>query len=212
MNQQALPPADLSKLRGILGGAKALMNKVESGNYEEGNVHMDTSVTGSQLVEGNGQQQAAAQPRPNATNNVAPQIVNGKAHYKNMSTSKMPDNIKEAMMKNPMPAMSMPSNTFSLDDVSDLIDKPMPQQMSNPQRPAPLQEQRQTPQPIQHANDSFTVSETALRGIIKDIVKGELLDFMSETFAKQLSEQTIKKTINTLIKEGKIKTRKPVKG
>ena len=35
----AIPqPADLSKLKGILGKAKAVMNKVNEGNYESGNV------------------------------------------------------------------------------------------------------------------------------------------------------------------------------
>ena len=32
------PPADISKLKGILGNAKKLMGKVESGNYETGHV------------------------------------------------------------------------------------------------------------------------------------------------------------------------------
>ncbi len=205
---------DANRLKAMLGGAKALMNKVESGNYEEGNVQMDTSVTGDQLVEGSGHQQQINQRPPQGihpTNNPAPKIVNGKAQYKNMESSKMPSFIKEAMINAPMPAMSM-NSTFTLDDVSDLVDKPMPTTMKNPPRPAQIQEQRQSVQ--QNSNDTFTVSETALRGIIKDIVKGELLDFMSETFAKQLSEQTIKKTINTLIKEGKIKTttkKKPVR-
>jgi len=66
------------------------------------------------------------------------------------------------------------------------------------------------PNNVQTNNDKFTVSESALRGIIKDVVKDELLKFMSETFSKQLSEQTIKKTINTLIKEGKIRTKKRI--
>lgn len=206
-NQQALPPADLNKLRGILGGAKALMNKVDSGDYETGNLSLDTSVSGNQLVEGNGQmpQQQQYNGGENTTN-VAPKVVNGQAQYRNMETSKMPDFIKEAMKNQPIPQMNMQSSTFSLEDVQDLVEKPLPTQMKNPKRaPQPLQEQRQVQQ---NANDTFTVSETALRGIIKDVVKDELLEFMSETFAKKLTEQAIKRTINTLIKEGKIQTKK----
>lgn len=218
-NQQPLPPADLSKLRNILGGAKAIMNKTESGTYEKGNVTMDTSVSGHDLVEGAGQQMPQQQiPQQqmgqqqytsNPLNNPAPQIVNGQAQYRNMETSKMPAFIKEAMMNNPIPQMSGPNHTFNLEDVSDLIEKPLPTTMSNPKTPAPIRESRQVQQ---NANDTFTVSETALRGIIKDVVKEELLEFMSETFAKKLTEQAIKRTINTLIKEGKLKTKKPVNG
>lgn len=210
-NQQALPPADLNKLRNILGGAKAIMNKTESGTYQKGNVTMDTSVTGDQLIEGTGQQMPQQHQGSNPTNNPAPQIVNGQAQYRNMETSKMPAFIKEAMMNNPIPQLAGPNHTFNLDDVSDLVEKPMPTTMQNKPRPAQnIQEQRQPVQ--QNNNDTFTVSETALRGIIKDVVKDELLEFMSETFAKKLTEQAIKRTINTLIKEGKLKTKKPVNG
>lgn len=207
MNQNALPPADLNKLRNILGNAKALINKVEGGEYETGNVSLDTSVTGEQLVENSGGQPNTSGPN---TSNVAPKVVNGQAQYKNMDTSKMPAHIKEVMMKTPIPQMSMANATFSLDDVSDLVDKPLPTTLSNPKRPAGIVESTQQVQ--QNTNDTFTVSETALRGIIKDVVKDELLEFMSETFTKKLTEQAIKKTINTLIREGKITTKKKVNG
>ena len=36
-NSQPLPPANLAALRGILGKSKALMEHVESDNYEKGN-------------------------------------------------------------------------------------------------------------------------------------------------------------------------------
>lgn len=192
MSSNPLPPADLSKLKNILGGAKAIMNKVDGGTYEKGNVNLDTSVTSDQLIEGNNNPQIR---EPNKTN-VAPQIVGGKAQYRNINTSKMPDFIKEAMINSPIPQINGLNHTFNLDDVTDLVDKPQTKQ--------PLIEQKQS------NNDTFTVSETALRGIIKDVVKEELLTFMSETFAKRLSEQTIKKTINTLIKEGKIKTKRKI--
>ena len=205
MNNQGLPPADLSKLKSILGNAKAIMKKTESGNYETGNVTLDNDVNGNQLVENTGQNQQQQQMvTNNPANNPAPKIVNGQPQYRNMETSKMPSFIKEAMMNSPIPQVSMAGSTFSLDDVSELVDKPLPKQMSNPKR------SRQVNEVIQNNNDTFTVSESSLRGIIRDVVKDELLEFMSETFSKKLTENAIKKTINTLIKEGKLKTKKPV--
>lgn len=210
-NQNPLPPADLSKLRNILGNAKAIINKTEGGNYETGNVSLDTSVAGNNLIESHQiPQEGVPQQMSNPTNNPAPKLVNGQAHYKNMETSKMPSFIKEAMQNNPIPQMSLAGNTFSLEDMGDLVEKPMPTKIQNPKRPAQIQEQHQAIR--KNSNDSFTVSETALRGIIKDVVKDELLEFMSETFTKKLTEQAIKRTINTLIKEGKLKTKKPVNG
>ena len=40
----AQPPEDLSKLKNILGNAKSIMNKVNDGNYETGNVDGNTLV------------------------------------------------------------------------------------------------------------------------------------------------------------------------
>lgn len=201
MNNPA--PIDTSRLKGMLMGAKALMDKVETGNYQTGNVNIDTSITGDQLVESvHGNQNTGGEN----TTNVAPKIVGGKPIYKNLESSRMPKSIKEAMLKQPIPQMSMANNTFTLDDVSDLIEKPLPKNMPLTKRPQILE----THQPISQVNDTFTVSETALRGIIQDVVNKQLLEFMSETFAKKLTEEAIKKTINTLIKEGKISTKKRV--
>jgi len=201
MNNPA--PVDASRLKGMLKGAKALMDKVETGNYQTGNVNIDTSITGDQLVESvHGNQGMGGEN----TTNVAPKIVGGQPIYKNLETSRMPKSIKEAMLKQPIPQMSMANNTFTLDDVSDLIEKPLPRTTPVTKRPQILE----TRQPISQVNDTFTVSETALRGIIQDVVNKQLLEFMSETFAKKLTEEAIKKTINTLIKEGKISTKKRV--
>lgn len=203
MSQQPTP-IDVNRLKDILGGARAIMQKVNTGNYQKGSVRLDESVNGDQLLDASQVQGTYQQPQN--TGSVAPRVQGGRPVYKNMETSKMPAKIKEAMMTNYIPQMSGPNHTFTLDDVSDLAEKPMPMQpQQRSAQQAPINESNQ-----QRVNDTFTVSESALRGIIKDVVKEELLGFMSETFSKSLTEETIKKTINTLIKEGKIKTKKRV--
>jgi len=191
---------DPNRLNKMLSRAKAVMKRVDEGEYSTGNVTL-SNVDGTQLVE-----QAAGTGEMVVQNrtNVAPQVINGQAQYKNMATSKLPENIKKAMMEQPIPQVNLASTTFTLADVdTELVANPTPIQNQQPRR---IQES------IQH-NDSFTVSEAALRGIIKDIVKDELLSFMNETYAKTLSEQAIKKTMNVLIKEGKIAVKKkPVNG
>ena len=52
----------------------------------------------------------------------------------------------------------------------------------------------------------ITISEAGLRDMIKDV----LIEYLSADYSKNITEGVIKKTINTLIKEGKIKT-KPTK-
>lgn len=197
-------PIDSSRLMSMLSGAKAVMNKVETGDYETGNVTLDTSIDGTQLVEGTGYSHAPAQ-MPNQS--VAPQIRNGQPVYKNMETSKMPDFIKKAMADNPIPQLSGPNHTFNLEDVADLVQRPQRQPMRQPQ---PQQPRRQQVAETYQPNDTFTVSESTLVRIVEDIVEKKLLSFMNETYNKNLTEQAIKKTINTLIKEGKIKTKNSV--
>ena len=64
-------------------------------------------------------------------------------------------------------------------------------------------EQPRQRQPL-NETQGLNTSETAIRGIVKEI----LLEFMTEQFTKTLTEDVIKRTINTLLKEGKLK--KPV--
>lgn len=179
-------PIDVSKLKNILGGAKAIMNKVDSGDFETGNVNLDTTVTGDQLVEGSG---GHAAPVHNADR---------------IANSRLPENIKQAMRENPIPQLGGPNHTFTLDDVSDLVEKPMPAPTVRTNR-QPVTESFQ-----KNADDTFTVSEGVLLRIVEDMVDKKISEFMTEQYNKQLTENAIKRTINTLIKEGKIKTTKKV--
>jgi hypothetical protein len=191
-------PIDPRRLGNILGGAKAIMDKVETGDYETGN------VDGRALNE-EGVQQMMAEGITRPQTAVAPQMQPSQPLYKNMETSKMPDAIKEAMMATPIPQVNgMMGHTFNLEDVQDQ----MPQTKRAPQFP---QTPKTNPQPVyeqqqigQNPNGTFTVSEAALRGIVKDV----LLEFMANTFTQNLSEEVVKKTIQSLIKEGKIGVKK----
>ena len=192
-------PIDVNRLKGILGGAKAIMNKVETGDYTTGN------VDGRALNE-DGVQQMMAEGITRPQTSVAPQMQANQPLYKNMESSNMPAAIKEAMMQTPIPQGNGVSHTFNLEDVQ----APQQQQQRAPQQyptapktnPQPVYEQQQ---PVgSNANGTFTVSESALRAIVNDM----LLEFMTKTFAQSLSEDVIKKTIGTLIKEGKINVKK----
>lgn len=195
-------PVPVDRLRQMLGGAKQIMDKVESGDYSTGNV--DGRALNEEGVQ---QMMAEGITRPQSQGAVAPQMTSNQPLYRNMATSKMPSAIKEAMMANPIPQMSGPNHTFNLEDVQPQgqPQQRMPQQFpSTPKsNPQPVYENTQVGQ---NSNGTFTVSETALRGIVKDV----LLEFMTKTFTEQLREDTIKKTIQALVKEGKINVKKKV--
>jgi len=191
-------PIDVSRLKNILGGAKAIMNKVETGDYTTGNVD-------ARALSEDGVQEMMAEGITRPQHAVAPQMQSNQPLYKNMATSKMPSAIKEAMMASPIPQGNGLNHTFNLEDVQPQ----QPQQYRAPQKypstpntnPQPVYEQQGIGA---NSNGTFTVSESALRAIVNDM----LLDFMTKTFTQSLSEDVIKKTIGTLIKEGKISVKK----
>ena len=197
-------PVDMSKLQGILGKAKAVMNSVNEGSYTQGNVDssMVTQDTSGYVSNPNGgqsmnQQTQTSQPAPQAMVNPVrqPKAISESA----INNSKLPQAIKDAMIKNPIVQSNpmMPAS-FSLEDVSELVEP-------KKQQPATTQPQQKISENvISQTNDKFTVSEASLRGIIKDV----LVEYLAADYSKNLTEGVIKKTINTLIKEGKIKTKK----
>ena len=173
---QAPQPVDLSKLKGILSNAKAVMNKVDE-NHSNGKPLPSNTTTTNYITE----------EQFNAANSVQQQPTQRTITKESINNSNLPDAVKKAMLENPIQQPNSLTHSFNLEDVSDLIDKP-----------------KQVNESIVRNNDKITVSETALRGIIKDV----LLEFLTEDYNKKLTENAIKKTINTLLKEGKIKTKK----
>jgi hypothetical protein len=97
----------------------------------------------------------------------------------------------------PIKDMMIKSINERLEDTSELEDIPMIPNKRQPylKNPVPLQETRQLVN-----SDMITMS----RADFKALVKENVLEFLIENYNKTLTEQAIKKTINVLIKEGKL--------
>jgi hypothetical protein len=88
-----------------------------------------------------------------------------------IQNSRLPEAIKQAMLAHPIPQTTM-NHTFSLDDVSDLIDeKPMPAPQS---RRNVVNEQT-----TNHTNNSnmVTIDKSELRDVIKDVLIEANIEF-----------------------------------
>jgi hypothetical protein len=184
-------PIDVNRLKGILGNAKKIMGKVETGNYETGN------VDGRALTEdGVKQLHSEGVRRPAAQGHGQPQINESL-----IDNSRLPEAVKRAMKENPIPQATGLSHTFTIDDVYDIADeKPMPMPQARRQQ---VQENVNYNQP-QQAIPGY--SDNVLKAMIKDV----LIEYLSNEYAKNLTESVIKQTITTLINEGKITTKKKV--
>lgn len=184
-------PVSLDKLRGILGGAKKIMDKVESGNYEKG-------FTNPELLREDGIQSAIAEGGlPHKEPSIALQTITPER----IAASKMPEAIKKAMLENPIPQATM-GHTFTLEDVADFAadEKPIPYQ--NPK----ANTQRKTAQPINENRMAAMagLSEAQIRTIVKD----EIIEFLTKYFTKSLSEDVQNKVIKQLLESGKIKVKR----
>jgi hypothetical protein len=193
-------PVDINKLKNILGNAKKIMQVTENGNYKSGN------IDGSRLVENTDSYLTANQV---PSEYVSQSSVSGldptrgiNYNEQTVMNSRLPENIKKAMLENPIPQVSM-GHTFNLSDVSDLIDdKPMPTPTARPKTNRTINEN------VNHYNNNSDLI-TINRNELKDMIKDVLIEFLINDYSKNLTENAIKKTINTLIKEGKISPKKP---
>jgi hypothetical protein len=186
-------PVDMNKMAHILRASKDVMKRVEGGNIQGG--HID----GSKLVQEGLLDALPAGATPKASTNT--KMRNASADV--IKSSGLPDVVKKAMLENPIPKTSLAemSQSFSIDDIpDDLLEKPIPAPQFRGQRQVVSEGQPQ--QPVMGIN----MTENALRGLIKDVILEVLLD----DYTQKLNENTIKKTINMLIKEGKISTKKKV--
>lgn len=184
-------PVDLNRLKGILGASKAIMNKVETGNFETG--HVDARAL---TEEGVAELQSEGISRP-MTQSAPVQYTEDMVRNSNL-----PPAIKKAMLEKPIPQLSNPSYTFNLNDVSDLVEEKKMGLPKVPKTAKPLVESRG------NQSDLITISKQQLNEMVDKMVNEKLLEHFTKSYNKMITEETVKRTISTLIKEGKIAPKK----
>ncbi len=109
-------------------------------------------------------------------------------------SSNLPPAVKEAMLKNRIPRLSGPPSKVSAEAIAKMTGiQPKPQQIKQPLR-----------ENNNNNNGMITISTEQLQAMIKEGID----DFFKNDYEKRITEAAIKKTINVLIKEGKINVKK----
>lgn len=119
-----------------------------------------------------------------------------------IQNSKLPDSIKKIMSENMIesPDMFVSDNTPDASKVRmDLMSGEKDVQYSKPNSLNELMKNKKNPIPT--GQPTANTNEDMIRGVVRD----ELLKIMSETYTKKIKEDTIKKTIMTLKKQGLLK-------
>lgn len=212
---------DNTELARILGNARKVMNKVENNSFSTGHVNesamkVDSSSLLTHVPDGH-----------QAPTSKGPQYIQEKEGPAGVAGKNLPANIRKLMEERPIEVpipRSMGGGSFSLEDVESLVvKKPTPSQPTQPlSQPSHLSQ----PTKMNRFEEEYVPTTPAPRKIVREesyssdsdvvmISKSELKNMMNEvllnfmtTFSTNLKETTIKETISTLIREGKISINK----
>jgi hypothetical protein len=191
-------PVNIAALKGILANAKKVMNKVEEKTTPPKSSNKSVredydSYQQPAYDERDEREPIYEQFSPQSPSSMQPQMYTAEQ----VMASNLPQAIKEAMIKNPIPQLQGPPSSFSLEDLDELVEKPKPK-FKSPS--IPLREEKGSYQ------QPMSIDPNVLKAMIKEAVA----EYFKESYEKRITESAIAKTINLLIKEGKIQTKKKI--
>lgn len=169
-----------------LVNAKKVMNKVESGTYEKGNVNENILRSAPEEIMSN--QQMINQP---ITNQSHLRPVNSNFNVDKINQSKLPDVIKKAMIENPIPQISL----------NDTIDMNFVQGAKKLMEREGMISKKPKPQPQQVINESHVSSDliSQLTPIIENTIRKVLDEKLNQILTAQ---QTASINENLVLKVG----------
>jgi hypothetical protein len=200
-------PVNLAALGNILAKSKQVMNQVEAKNpvkqsrtssVTEGYVSGPIYDESDERDFDNTLEYGTQLPHVGQSPAFDPTTTNLDYTDEQVMNSNLPQAVKEAMIKNKIPKLMTPPPKFTAEDISRITGAPLKQQV----QPKP-QMLNETMIPKQNS-DMITISKSEL----KEMINEGISTFFKQVYDKTLTEETIKKTINLLIKEGKISVKK----
>ena len=197
-------PVDVSALSGILGKARQVMKVVESREPEKKtskSKDFDPRQSYNQSMFDTEPVYSESDEREPIYENYQPtsQGVASNNNYtpEQIMASNLPPAVKEAMLNKPIPRLSGPPSKVSAEAIAKLtgatIKKPNEGKLKQILKEG-------------HDSDMVTLSRAELQNIVDESINR----FFKQVYDKTVTEEAIKKTINMLIKEGKIQTKRKV--
>lgn len=168
--------------------AKKVMNKVDGGNFERG--HVNESVLLSDPEELMKSQYGEQQP-----SNQRP--VNGQASVDKIQNSKLPDNIKKAMIESPIPQISL-NDTLDMDFVKG-AKRLMEQEGISSKKSQPQQKQSQ----VQSSNIDMNAIALMIENTVRKVMDEKLNQILTASTTSSINENLVLKVGDSIFK-GKI--------
>ncbi len=169
-------PVDLNALSGVLSKAKKVIKMVENDDVKT-------------YKGGNRQNFNDYEDTPTQVKTTQKSITPTKTQ---IETSKLPSNIKKMMLETPLPTPP-PTPSLKLEDYGDdYYEKPIDYSNKNAYSFNKIKNNDN--------NNNNGVNIEDLKETIKDV----LIEYLSNEYTKKITENVVKQTITTLIREGKI--------
>jgi len=186
MSQQGTGTFNENDLMRKLVNAKKVMNAVDGGSYSTGNINTSVLLESPDVVMQNN--------APSTPKNVKSPVVNEDK----IRGSKLPDSIKEAMIRNPIPTMDEISLSDSL-DMNFIEGAKRLMEREGLSKPLPKQAQTQ--------NTPNLVSTGLLNEDLKSLIRETIKDTLEEIVDKKLNliltaQQTASINENLVLKVG----------
>ncbi len=174
--------SNANKLADILSRSRAVMQKTEENHGKTTTNGVSTTNTYGEKEVPNLTENFINKHSKTSTRSVAPQ----SGQYRNLKTSKMPKEVLDAMVNNPIEIPESPNHTFELSDVQDLVNENV-----STQQPLP------TSTPNYGTNDIRQIVREEIGDVVREVVE-EYLD-------KSLVTEDIKIKIGDTVFGGKLK-------
>jgi len=177
--------ANINRLKEILNKSKAVMDKAEETHGSTSNAPTTTSYGEKEIP--NLTEDYIKRNGNRTTQSVSPQGGN----YRNLKTSKMPKEILDAMVNNPIEIPESPNHSFQLEDVADLVNI----------------NETPSPQPNYTSSNEGHTSTNAqsIREIVREEIGNVVREVVEEYLDKSLVTEDIKIKIGNTIFGGKLK-------
>jgi hypothetical protein len=184
--------ADIRKLAGILKKSRAIQDKVESGDFTSSGMEITPQNTDNYLNESQ-----VDRPQQTMVNTQDPRSI-----YRNLEKSKMPKEILEAMVNEPL----IPQMVNNIGLSEDLIKEINPDYgQINEEKRMPTIEERSTKQRRKPAPKQQGVNANDIRQLVREEIKGVFEEVMKEYIDKRLINESIQIKIGNTIFSGDLK-------
>jgi hypothetical protein len=157
-----------------LVNAKKVMNKVDNGSFEVGNINRDMIINPEEFT---------TKSTPSVSNYNTQNKMNETYNIEKIQNSKLPDTIKKAMIENPITQISL-NDTLDMDVIKGA--KRLMEEQGLSSKPQPITNQKHNPMNGINMNEITSLIENTIRKVLDEKINQILTAQQTTTINESL--------------------------